>query len=239
MSKIYQITNLQILPSIVNFPNWISDTFCVKPWRKLLPSPAWMPNCRPVLPETDRLKAEPGLMIALFYPPDRTQIRDISSPVPLQWSPHPSRSALKPSFIKLGGFTRTEDASGSETRPRVGHQKFQHFSFTFKIGCADGFLHQQRFVLKHLLAPRKQSVNLLKQLVEDGPSSISDCERAKREKSHGEKCASAAATWCVCAKAKTIPVRDDLMVSSGCERLTKGKKKQCASPPPPAPPPAL
>lgn len=104
MSKIYQITNLQILPSIVNFPNWISDTFCVKPWRKLLPSPAWMPNCRPVLPETDRLKAEPGLMIALFYPPDRTQIRDISSPVPLQWSPHPSRSALKPSFIKLGGL---------------------------------------------------------------------------------------------------------------------------------------
>lgn len=140
---------------------------------------------------------------------------------------------------KVGGFTRTEDASGSETRPRVGHQKFQHFSFTFKIGCADGFLLQQWFVLKHLLAPRKQSVNLLKQLVEDGPSSISDCERAKREKSHGEKCASAAATWCVCAKAKTIPVRDDLMVSSGCERLTKGKKKQCASPPPPAPPPAL
>lgn len=105
MSKIYQITNLEFLPSIVNFPNWISDTFCVKAWRKLLPSPAWMPACRPVLPKTNRLKPEPRLMIALLYPQDRTEIRDISSPVPLQWSPHPSRSALKPSFIKLGIYT--------------------------------------------------------------------------------------------------------------------------------------
>lgn len=36
---------------------------------------------------------------------------------------------------------------------------------------------------KYLLAPRKQSVNLLKQLVEDGPSSMSDYERRKGEKS--------------------------------------------------------
>lgn len=39
---------------------------------------------------------------------------------------------------------------------------------------------------KYLLVPKKQSVNLLKQLVEDGPSSMSDMS-AKEEKSLGEK----------------------------------------------------
>lgn len=53
---------------------------------------------------------------------------------------------------------------------------------------------------------------------------------AKGERSHGEKCASAAATWCVCAKTQTIPVRVDLMVSSGCKRFRKGKKSSVLPP---------
>lgn len=37
---------------------------------------------------------------------------------------------------------------------------------------------------KYLLGPRKQSVILRKQLVEDGPSSMSACERAERKEGH-------------------------------------------------------
>lgn len=134
--KIHQIANLLILLSIVNFPNWISDTFCVNPWRKLLPSPAGMPDCRPDLPETERLKAEPGLMISLFDPPDRTQIRDISSPGPPPMESTPISVCSQAVIHKVGGLHGAKTPVGSQTRPRFGHQNFQHFSSTFKIGCA-------------------------------------------------------------------------------------------------------
>lgn len=59
---------------------------------------------------------------------------------------------------------------------------------------------------------------------------------AKGERSHGEKCASAAATWCVWAKTKTIPVRVEVMVSSVLQAvhgLGRARRAMCCPPPPP------
>ena len=100
---------------------------------------------------------------------------------------------------------------------------------------------------KHLLAPRKQSVNLLKQLVEDGPSSMSDCERtggeeprrrarlcssnlvrlgdktqqAGQKEKKKEKLFQDASMWWWCPR---------------CSRFRKGTKSSARPQPPPPPP---
>lgn len=115
------------------------------------------------------------------------------------------------SFIKLGRGARTNAAARLRGRARA-FAPLKVASPRGAIASANSAIRVEMVGLRarlrvlgmvaegHLLAPRKQSVNLLKQLVEDGPSSISDCERHRRGEPRIK-------TKCACFAAATSSVQ--------------------------------
>lgn len=116
--------------------------------------------------------------------------------------------------------------SGSNISPKSVHAAQQHVTI-YPVCISRLTSRSQTYVLE----PRKQSVNLLKQLVEDGPSSMSDYERK------GEPAESSAPLQLQLASGKSQNYsrtsRDGgVLGARGCARFSEGKKKSSALPPP-------
>lgn len=136
VSKIYQITNLQFLPLIVHFSNWISDTFCAncclgRVDARLPPRP----------PQDEATETRTGIddRALLSTRPNRNTRHFLSGPPPMESTPI---SVCSQAVIHKVGYLR-----GAKTPVRakrvhaVASKKFTHLAcLTFKIGREYGFL---------------------------------------------------------------------------------------------------